>query len=343
MRGACICILVWGFAASVVAQPSLQTTTPHRPGQTQPIALSPGDRFEAGTCDLPGAEVRGDTVLRLRDAHGREVAWNDDGCLGGLGSRFNYDVPADGGGTHTLVMECYRGGGCGGTVAYRVTPIGVPPPPALVRIRSAARAVVSPDGSGGAILADLTIDAPIVDWLTMRIDAGPIGFAGSEDGGLVGGAGQLMLMVDLEGIAFGLGAGFGALGYREQGLPQAEAALLGMRLRLGDLTGFRVAAELRGAIVDGLRTHSIRAEAVLPFGDVDLALRGAGGDGGTLLAEAALVIWLDRTPDRPRFGISVHGGVGGVFFQPMCRFETACRDTRWVLGPLLGAGIEWRP
>jgi len=335
--------LLWGLAANAVAQPSLQTTIRHLPGERERLKLSPGDRLEAGTCDLPGSVARGDTVLRLLNADGRQVAHNDDGCFGGLGSRLDYHVPADGGGIYSLVMDCYRGSTCGGTVAYRVTPSGVPEAPAVARVRSAARGIVSLADPGGAVLADLTIDAPIVDWLTFRIDAGPIGIAGSEGGGMLGGVGHLMLVVDLEGIAFGLGAGFGALGYREQGVSQTEAVVLGMRLRLGDLTGFRVAAELRGAVADGLRTHSFRAEATFPLGDVDLTLRGAGGDDGTLLGEVALVIWLDQAAHRPRFGISVHSGVGGVFFQPMCRFATPCRDARWVLGPLLGAGIEWRP
>ena len=305
------------------------------------VELSPGDLLDAGTC---GPDLRGDTLLRLHGPDGEEVGRDDDGCLLSLGSRLRYQVPEGAGGTYSLAMDCYgQSDDCGGTLAYRARAMGIPRQAGFDRVRAAARGALGHDGAGGALLADLRIDASLNDWLKLRLEAGPVGVAGSPNGGLVGGSTYLMLLVDLRWMAVGVGAGVTAVGYRGGLLPaQTSAALLALHVRLGSADNFHMEGEVQGAFVGEARTHAVRAAAVLPIGDVDLALRGAMGDDGTVLGEAAAVFWLDPAGSRPRFGLSVHAGVGGVFYQPLCRFNRGCRDTRWVVGPLVGAGFEWR-
>ena len=53
------------------------------------LAFNPGDTVELSTC----ASAVGDTLLRLFDPTGAEVAMNDDGCLAAYGSKITYSVP----------------------------------------------------------------------------------------------------------------------------------------------------------------------------------------------------------------------------------------------------------
>ncbi len=316
----------------------------HVPGRAHVVWLNDGDRLDAGTCGLEGASAKADTVLRLLDPSGREVVANDDGCFGSYGSRLAHHVPRGGAGAYTLVADCYRGGSCGGVIAYRVEARGVPAESSGVRLSFHARGLLAVDNAGGGGLADLTVEVRTLAPLVLRLEAGPVGLAGGVHGGLLGGAAQLTLLVDWDWMAIGAGLGVGVLGRRQPGVPDQEALLAGLRARLGDLTGFHVAGELRGAVVaDAIRTHSLRVEARLPLDGVDLVLRGAGGDEGLALAELAAVVWLDRAPNRPRLGLSLSAGAGGVFYEPLCRFAEPCGRPRWYAGPTVGAGLEWRP
>lgn len=316
----------------------------HVAGRRQAIWLDEGDHLEAGTCGLDGAETEGDTVLRLRDPSGQEVTWNDDGCLGSYGSRVTHDVPRGGAGTYHLVAACYAGGKCGGRIVHRVEHRGLPEPASGVRLSAHARALLGVDRFGAGLVSDLSLEVRTLAPFVFRLDAGPAGLAGGVDGGLFGGAAQLTFLLDWEWMAVGVGVGVGALGRRHPTVSDQQAALLGLRARLGDLTGFRVVGELRGAVVASeIRTHSLRIEARLPLDELDLVLRGAGGDEGIAMGELAAVIWVDRAPNRPRLGVSVSVGAGAVFYEPECRFGNPCGQTHWYGGPTVGAGLEWRP
>jgi hypothetical protein len=82
------------------------------------VPAAAGQTIAVGTCTLPGASGTGDTYLRLYDATGSQVAYNDDRC--GLLSSLTYVVPAGKAGTYQVRAGCYSSGTCGGTVAYTV-------------------------------------------------------------------------------------------------------------------------------------------------------------------------------------------------------------------------------
>jgi hypothetical protein len=91
---------------------ALQNTT------NRNVTLAAGQTINAGTCTVAGASGSGDTYLRLYDAAGTQVAYNDDSCS--LLSYFSYVVPAGKGGTYQIRAGCYGSGSCSGTVAYTV-------------------------------------------------------------------------------------------------------------------------------------------------------------------------------------------------------------------------------
>ncbi|NMO15200.1 trypsin-like serine protease [Pyxidicoccus fallax] len=75
------------------------------------LSLSAGDVVEVGTCNLAGASATGDTLLRLIDAQGTQVASND--CY------FKHRVGAAG--DYTLRAGCHHDTLCGGAVVWKVT------------------------------------------------------------------------------------------------------------------------------------------------------------------------------------------------------------------------------
>jgi hypothetical protein len=78
------------------------------------ITLNAGDGIVVGTCGVGGGSLSsGDTLLRLFDPSGVQVAANDDAC-GGLGSRFLYIAPTTG--VYLLRAGCFNVGSCSGTV-----------------------------------------------------------------------------------------------------------------------------------------------------------------------------------------------------------------------------------
>ncbi|WP_164014678.1 trypsin-like peptidase domain-containing protein [Pyxidicoccus trucidator] len=78
------------------------------------LILSAGQVLTVGSCGMPNAYTPQDTFLRLVNAGGTEVAFNDDTC--GAGSRITYTAPADG--IYQLRAGCYGTNACSGTVAY---------------------------------------------------------------------------------------------------------------------------------------------------------------------------------------------------------------------------------
>lgn len=82
------------------------------------IFVEPGQTLDFGTCSVPGGSGSGDTLLRLFNNMGQEVAANDDGgnsCS--VLSRATFTAPALTGGLYELRAGCYGSGACSGTVA----------------------------------------------------------------------------------------------------------------------------------------------------------------------------------------------------------------------------------
>ncbi|MBN9682501.1 MULTISPECIES: trypsin-like peptidase domain-containing protein [unclassified Corallococcus] len=83
------------------------------------VTLKAGDKLTVGTCGVTGAALTsGDSFLRLRGPSGTEVAFNDDGCGSGYGSRISYTASVAG--TYEVRAGCYQAGACAGTVAWEI-------------------------------------------------------------------------------------------------------------------------------------------------------------------------------------------------------------------------------
>ena len=85
------------------------------------INLTRNTKITIGTCGVEGANIDGDTYLRLKNPTGGELAFNDDAC-GSLGSNLSYLVPATG--TYHIWAGCYDNKHCFGTVGIQT----IPPP-----------------------------------------------------------------------------------------------------------------------------------------------------------------------------------------------------------------------
>jgi len=348
-RGAVgILALAVGLSAGVArAQPAdgaWRMSLPHQPGVGYDLKLREGDRVVAGTADVDGGRVEGDTMLRLRDPGGDQVAFSDD-VWGSLGSRIEYRVPEGAGGTYVLHAECYAGArSCGGTIAVEVEP-GVPPgAPWQLRITTAARALLAVDNLGGGVVADAIVEWRILSFLTARLSGAPLALAGGVHGGLAAGSSQLVLSLDAGDIALGVGGGVGVLAPRFGNVASQEIGIVATRVRFGDYDDFHVAFEVDATVVhDAVQLYAMRGRMRIPTRDFDLVFAAGFGLDGTVLGEVASVIWVARDRGRPLLGVSVHVGAAGVYHQPLCRYGAACRETRWYAGPALGLGLEWRP
>ncbi|HJL20097.1 MAG TPA: hypothetical protein RMH99_30810 [Sandaracinaceae bacterium LLY-WYZ-13_1] len=341
--------LVLGLASPASGQPDgaeRRGTAPHVPGKTVlRIRLEPGDRLVAGTTGVDGARVRGDTVLRLRDARGAAVAVNDDADFT-LGSRIVHDVDLDAPpATYALEADCYAGTSCGGVVAWEVSRTPPPPPPTPVRMAVTASAMVAADGRGGALLADALLEWRPVPEVALRLAGTPMGLGGGRGGGVAGGAVHLTLGYEIEGgVELALGGGAAVLGSRLRDTAAQEAGIVVARARFGSRFDFHLEGQVTvGVVNDAAEWVSASGIMQIPLSGSDLRIRVLGGHHGVVLGEAALIVWLTRAGSRGELGLRVSAGVGGVFYQPLCRFGTACGQSNVYAGPMIGLGVEWRP
>ena len=81
------------------------------------IVIAAGQTLQIGTCGLPDASGSGDTVLRVFDPSGAEVAFNDDSC--GLLSFIAFTAATSG--TFQLHAGCFFSESCNGTVAFSLS------------------------------------------------------------------------------------------------------------------------------------------------------------------------------------------------------------------------------
>jgi hypothetical protein len=81
-----------------------------------PIFLSAGQTLTVGTCGIEGATATGDTMLRLIDPLGNQVAGNDDAC--GLASWFTFVAPTQG--SYALRAGCFASRSCSGRIVWHI-------------------------------------------------------------------------------------------------------------------------------------------------------------------------------------------------------------------------------
>ncbi|RKH05034.1 hypothetical protein [Corallococcus carmarthensis] len=145
------------------------------------VKLNAGQVFEAGTCDLEGASVTGDSYLRLM-LNGTEVTANDDAC-GTTGSRLSFTAATAG--VYEVRMGCFSTGTCSGTVGYSVLT------PGRTAVLSGARSY-----SGATTTSATAGYSTLVLHLSQGqvIDAGTCGVTGSSVAG-----DSYLRLIDAEG------------------------------------------------------------------------------------------------------------------------------------------------
>ncbi|MFP2928715.1 trypsin-like serine protease [Pyxidicoccus sp. 3LG] len=84
------------------------------------VTLTAGQRLAFGTCSVAGASGTGDTVLRLYNSAGQQVASNDDGSGCGTLSHGTYTVPTGAGGAYQIRAGCYANTNCSGSVGWAI-------------------------------------------------------------------------------------------------------------------------------------------------------------------------------------------------------------------------------
>ena len=80
------------------------------------VALVAGQALSFGSCGVTGTSGTGDTVVRLFNAAGQQVTFNDDAC--GSLSHASYTVPTGAGGTYQIRIGCFGSTACSGTLAW---------------------------------------------------------------------------------------------------------------------------------------------------------------------------------------------------------------------------------
>jgi len=335
----------------VLAQLTLAMSTSHARAQSEPrggvedhvqnsqiaIELHEGEWIAAGTCGLVGARYDLDTTVQLLDPEGSRVAYNDDAC-GGLGSRLSYRATRTG--THQLVLGCYSAR-CGGRVAWRIDDEEVWLPEVVWQAGLQTRALLGPDGQGLIADAWVAVRLDTLGGLTFRLEGAPMGIAGGNEGGVLGGSVQLSAGYDLGFIAFGLGGGVTTLSRRAEGVLQREAGLLAIRMRFGSFDDFHLSAQILIAFpAVAAPDIGIDIDAGLPIDSFEIVARGIYGMSGVWLGEVGVVWW----PEGVRRGVGLGLLAGGslVWYQPVCRFGLVCEVTTYA-GPHVGLGIHIRP
>ena len=101
------------FSYSASNTNSAQTNTTNHA-----IVLRAGQTLTIGTCGQPGATFTGNTYLRLRNASGTQLAFNDNAC-GGQGSSITYQATTND--IYAINAGCSGSGSCSGNVAWTIT------------------------------------------------------------------------------------------------------------------------------------------------------------------------------------------------------------------------------
>ncbi|WP_223638244.1 trypsin-like peptidase domain-containing protein [Corallococcus sp. EGB] len=123
-NGSCAGTVAWEMGqASAATQGSFNFNVSNTANATTGTAngyvtLAAGQTLSFGSCGVAGASGTGDTVVRLFNAAGQQVTFNDDAC--GSLSRAAYTVPASAGGTYQIRVGCFGNEACSGTVAWTI-------------------------------------------------------------------------------------------------------------------------------------------------------------------------------------------------------------------------------
>ena len=311
----------------------------HVPGTTISVEVTAGEWIAVGTCGVTGARFGGDTVLRLRDPNGAELAYSDDAC-GGLGSRISFRATRTG--AHQIVLGCYAADTCGGRVAWQIDDEEISMPFATWDLGFEARALLGPDGQG--LVADAWVRARLdgLGGMILSLAGAPMGIAGGSGGGVLGGATQLVVGWDIGFVEIGIGGGVTTLSRRGEGVTQREAGVLAFQLRFGEIDDFHMGGRLLLAFPgdDGV-DYTMDFRAAMPIDAFELFAHGAFVMSGVALGEVGFVYW-PGGPARRGLGVAVLAGGSAVSYQPVCRFGLVCAETVYA-GPHVGVGLHVRP
>ncbi|NOK22597.1 serine protease [Corallococcus carmarthensis] len=125
-NGACAGTVAWEIAqGSAATQGSFAFNVSNTSNATQntangDVTLQAGQSLTFGSCGVGSATGSGDTVVRLFNAAGQQVTFNDDASGCGSLSRAAYTAPASAGGTYQIRVGCFGNEACNGTVAWTI-------------------------------------------------------------------------------------------------------------------------------------------------------------------------------------------------------------------------------
>lgn len=311
----------------------------HVPNTELTIELNAGEVLTVGTCGVRGGIAIGDTTLAVYDPARAFVASNDDAC-GSLGSRLV--VRAEVSGPYVVALGCYSSPSCGGRVGWSVGDREAEVPVVSFALGLESRALVGPEGQAALVDAWAHVRFDAAGGLVLRLSGSPMMIGGGARGGVLGGAIQLVVGIDLSAMEVGVGGGVATLSRRADGITDREVGIFALRARFGFLTEFHLSVDAAiGFLGEDEADGVIDGRASLPFGMIEITARAVYGFAGVWLGELGVVVWPEGS-SRRGVGIAVLAGGGAVFYQPVCRFGLVCEAALYA-GPHLGLGIHVRP
>ncbi|NNC19033.1 trypsin-like serine protease [Corallococcus exiguus] len=124
--GSCAGTVAWEIVSGGTTTPASgtqafnvsDTANATRNTQNANVDIAPGQTLTFGSCGVGSATGTGDTVVRLFNAAGQQVTFNDDASGCGSLSRASYTAPASAGGAYQIRVGCFGSEACSGTLAW---------------------------------------------------------------------------------------------------------------------------------------------------------------------------------------------------------------------------------
>ncbi|NOJ95314.1 trypsin-like serine protease [Corallococcus coralloides] len=125
-NGGCAGTVAWEITSGGTTTPAggtqafsvSDTNNATRNTQNVNVDIAAGQTLTFGSCGVGSATGTGDTVVRLFNAAGQQVTFNDDASGCGSLSRATYTAPASAGGAYTIRVGCFGADACSGTLAW---------------------------------------------------------------------------------------------------------------------------------------------------------------------------------------------------------------------------------